>query len=140
MLHDTWIARLVEEPDGDRRSSLALRAALELSGSGGISHWAETGTGRFRCLRERGLADESLTAEVVDRVASGEWDGRRARSLVLVTGESPRRSAWALTTPLPHPEVVDSLEALLCLLGILNADFGEDPPSLLADPAEGRDD
>jgi hypothetical protein len=92
-------------------------------------------------MRERGFTDDSLTPEMVEQVASGDWDPRLPQSLVLLAGVGPERIAWALSTPVPDGSVLDSVEAFLFLVGVLHAPGDElDAPSLLPFEDEDADD
>ncbi|MFT5200147.1 MAG: hypothetical protein ACI87O_002821 [Planctomycetota bacterium] len=131
ILHEPWIDRLVSEPEADKRLSLALEAILQLTGSAGVSQWTETAPGKFICMRERGVTDDSISPDILELVASGQWDATRPQSLILMTREAPNRLAWAVSAPIPQMIAITSTEALLFLVGVLHpADDEVSFPSL----------
>ena len=107
---------------------------MHLTGSPGVSQWLELAPGKFQCMRERGISDESVTPQIVELVASGQWDPRLPQSMILVTRDAPHRMAWALSTPLPTEDALTSAEAFLFLVGVLHPPSYEvDVPGLLPD-------
>jgi hypothetical protein len=141
ILHEPWIDRLVSEPDADKRQSLALEAILHLTGSAGVSQWTETTPGQFLCMRERGVTDDSISPDILELVASGQWDATRPQSVILMTGEAPNRLAWAVSAPIPQVTAIVSTEALLFLVGVLHPEADElSFPSLFPTPEEDEED
>ncbi len=137
ILHEPWVDRLIAEPCADKRLSLSLEAVMKLTGTPGVSQWLELSPGHFQCMRERGVVDESVTTDGIEKVADGEWDPRLAQGLVLVTRDAPNRMAWVLGTPIAREEALDSTESYLFLVGVLHPPSYEvQYPSLLPLPEE----